>query len=58
MSAIAKNDATNALLAQSRVDGFKIMSIGNVKVQMISNIEDFKTKFINFASLKPAILIN
>jgi hypothetical protein len=58
MTSVLLNDATTAIKDQSHFKGMEIIPITKIKVERIVSMADFKSKNIDFRSLRPAIMIN
>jgi hypothetical protein len=58
MTSVLLNDAVTAIKDQSSLKNTEMMPMTKIKVERIVSIADFKSKNIDFGSLRPAILIN
>lgn len=58
MTSVLHNDGVTALVNQSDLKNTEMVPVGKIKVERIISIADFKSKDIDFRSLRPALLIN
>lgn len=58
MTSTLPNDANFALKDQAQFKMFTVMPVGNIKVERITSLADFKSKNIDFRALRPAVLLN
>jgi hypothetical protein len=58
MTSTIINDASLALKENTKPSGVEMIPMGNIRVQKITSIADFKSKNIDFRSLRPAVMVN
>ncbi len=58
MSQVIVNDLTHAAQPINAVKGVQMVRMESFKVERVFNLDEFKSKKIDFSSLKPAILMN
>lgn len=58
MTSVLHNDAVTALVDQSGLKNIEKVPMGKIRVERIVSMADFKSKNIDFRSLRPALLIN
>lgn len=58
MTSTLSNDAALALSNPTQLRKFTVMPVGNIKVERIVSLADFKSKNIDFKALRPAVLMN
>ena len=58
MTSVLHNDAVTALVDQSGLKNIEKVHMGKIRVERIVSMADFKSKNIDFRSLRPALLIN
>jgi hypothetical protein len=58
MSAILQSDAKLAINLESTGRGVRMLPMGTFTVQKVMNLDEFKSRKMDFRSLKPAVLVN
>lgn len=58
MTSILVNDAASAINTLAAFKGHEMIPLSQVKVVRVISAADFKSKHLDFARLRPAILFN